>query len=158
MPCSVWLPNTSHYGNVISHGRIRWLRSYGVIQHLYHKFNPPGCNLKARERTEGSQSLTLRQLQGAFWMWMVGVVTSILAVLTEMLWAAAITRSRSTSFRSWNNTEQTCRIADKWTVLEMLGLSYTLNSHTSRMTGRCWGLSLILCTELINLFALSLSF
>ncbi|XP_071538860.1 glutamate receptor-like [Panulirus ornatus] len=66
--------------------RIRWLRSYGVVQYLYQQFNPPGCRVRtAGERKGGSQSLTLRQLQGIFWVWLGGLLAATLLLLTEML-------------------------------------------------------------------------
>ncbi|KAK3893611.1 hypothetical protein Pcinc_002585 [Petrolisthes cinctipes] len=62
--------------------RIRWLRSFGIVSHLYQQFNPPGCLLKV-PRQQGGGVLTLRQLQGAFWVWLSGIYAAIIIFLFE---------------------------------------------------------------------------
>ncbi|KAK4297279.1 hypothetical protein Pmani_030286 [Petrolisthes manimaculis] len=62
--------------------RIRWLRSFGIVSHLYQDFNPPGCLLKV-PRQQGGGVLTLRQLQGAFWVWLSGIYAAIIVFLFE---------------------------------------------------------------------------
>lgn len=64
--------------------RIRWLRSFGIVSHLYQQFNPPGCLLKVA-RQQGGGVLTLRQLQGAFWVWLSGTYAAILVFLFERI-------------------------------------------------------------------------
>ncbi|XP_063886467.1 uncharacterized protein LOC135114500 [Scylla paramamosain] len=66
--------------------RIRWLRAYGIIKHLYLQFNKPGCRLqRISDRKGSSNSLTMRQLQGIWWVWMVGVTSGMLIVSIEFL-------------------------------------------------------------------------
>ncbi|KAG7174915.1 Glutamate receptor-like 44 [Homarus americanus] len=68
--------------------RIRWLRSYGIIQYLYKQFNQPGCRVrKTGEQREFSNSLTLWQLEGVYWVWLVGAATSTFALLMELFLA-----------------------------------------------------------------------
>ncbi|KAK3879746.1 hypothetical protein Pcinc_015732 [Petrolisthes cinctipes] len=62
--------------------RIRWLRSFGIVSRVYQQFNPQGCLLKV-PRQQGGGALTLRQLQGAFWVWLSGIYAAMIIFLFE---------------------------------------------------------------------------
>ncbi|KAK4327588.1 hypothetical protein Pmani_001945 [Petrolisthes manimaculis] len=62
--------------------RIRWVRSFGIVSHLYQQNDPPGCLLKV-SRQQGGRVLILRQLQGAFWGWLSGIIAAMIIFLFE---------------------------------------------------------------------------
>ncbi|XP_069982113.1 uncharacterized protein [Penaeus vannamei] len=64
--------------------QLRWLRSYGVVTKLYRQYNPPGCRLdKPGRRSSVKERLSLSQLQGIFWVWLVGMGVAFLTLLVE---------------------------------------------------------------------------
>ncbi|ROT79871.1 Glutamate receptor [Penaeus vannamei] len=69
--------------------KLRWLRSYGVVTKLYRQYNPPGCRLdKPGRRSSVKERLSLSQLQGIFWVWLVGMGVAFLTLLAEVLVAS----------------------------------------------------------------------
>nr|XP_045615185.1 uncharacterized protein LOC123768578 [Procambarus clarkii] len=82
--------------------RIRWLRSFGVVEYMYQTFNPVGCRLKiVQKRQCKSKSLTLWQLQGAFWMWLVGVAVASVTLVLELFQAPTVGARAPSSTNSW---------------------------------------------------------
>ncbi|XP_066989622.1 glutamate receptor ionotropic, delta-2-like [Macrobrachium rosenbergii] len=64
--------------------RIRWLRSYGIVNQLVKKFDPPGCYLyNPKDILGSSQSLNTTQLQGIIWVWLTGILLSATVFLAE---------------------------------------------------------------------------
>ena len=60
------------------------MRSFGLVEKFFRTHTAPKCRY-ARPEAERVNILTLYQLQGAFWTWFVGIVTSIISFIFEVL-------------------------------------------------------------------------
>ncbi|KAA0183824.1 Ionotropic receptor 209 [Hyalella azteca] len=69
--------------------RIRQLRSFGVVEKLYRTFVRDGCYLQSGRRkrrdsgTANPSRLTLEQLQGAFWLYILGNILACVVIFLE---------------------------------------------------------------------------
>ncbi|KAK7072106.1 hypothetical protein SK128_011319, partial [Halocaridina rubra] len=71
--------------------KMKWLRYYGIIQHLKEKYYAVQCEMEIK--SEGPHPMTIYQVQGAGYILAIGLVIAITGFFFEVTWSRLRTRN-----------------------------------------------------------------